>query len=75
MQVYRVSAEGDDLVQLTFLDEPVSAARYIPGTDDIVVAVDRGGNEVYQLWLVDRNGGEPTAADRRGRTSSTISAT
>lgn len=61
MQVYRLPAEGGDLTQLTFLDEPVAAARYIPGTDDIVVAVDRGGNENYQLWLVDLNGGEPRA--------------
>jgi dipeptidyl aminopeptidase/acylaminoacyl peptidase len=61
MQLYRLPAHGGDLTQLTFLGEPVSAARYIPGTDDIVVAVDRGGNENYQLWLVDRNGGEPRA--------------
>jgi dipeptidyl aminopeptidase/acylaminoacyl peptidase len=59
MQVYRLPAEGGDLVQLTFLDEPVSAARYIPGTEDVVVAVDRGGNENYQLWLVDMDGGAP----------------
>ena len=61
MQVYRLPAQGGELTQLTFLSEPVSAARYIPGTDDIVVAVDRGCNENYQLWLVDRNGGEPRA--------------
>jgi dipeptidyl aminopeptidase/acylaminoacyl peptidase len=61
MQLYRLPAQGGDLTQLTFLGEPVSAARYIPSTDDIVVAVDRGGNENYQLWLVDRNGGEPRA--------------
>lgn len=61
MQVYRLVVEGGALIQLTFLDEPVSAARYIPGTNDIVVAVDRGGNENYQLWLVDLNGGEPRA--------------
>src|ERR1019366_6106177 len=61
MQVYRLPAQGGELKQLTFLSEPVSAARYIPGTDDIVVAVDRGGNENYQLWLVDRNGGGPRA--------------
>jgi dipeptidyl aminopeptidase/acylaminoacyl peptidase len=61
LQVYRLPAGGGDLVQLTFLAEPVSAARYIPGTNDIVVAVDHGGNEVYQLWLVDRGGGEPRA--------------
>ncbi len=59
MQVYRLPAQGGDLTQLTFLDEPVSAARYIPGSDDVVVAVDRGGDENYQLWLVDGSGGEP----------------
>ncbi len=59
MQVYRLPAQGGDLIQVTFLDEPVSAARYIPGTNDMVVAVDRGGNENYQLWLVDLQGGEP----------------
>ena len=57
--MYRLPAGGGEIVQLTFLDEPVSAARYVPGTDDIVVAVDRGGNENYQLWLVDLSGGEP----------------
>src|SRR5579863_1707389 len=61
MQVYRLPAQGGDLVQLTFLDEPVSAARYIPGTDDVVVAVDHGGNENYQLWLVSLSGGAPRA--------------
>jgi dipeptidyl aminopeptidase/acylaminoacyl peptidase len=59
LQVYRLAMPGGDLTQLTFLDEPVSAARYIPGSRDIVVAVDRGGNENYQLWLVDRDAGEP----------------
>jgi dipeptidyl aminopeptidase/acylaminoacyl peptidase len=59
MQVYRLPAGGGDLIQLTFLDEPVSAARYVNGTSDVVVAVDRGGNENYQLWLVDLNGGAP----------------
>jgi dipeptidyl aminopeptidase/acylaminoacyl peptidase len=61
LQVYRMPAGGGDPVQLTFLAEPVSAARFIPGTNDIVVAVDHGGNENYQLWLVDLSGGEPRA--------------
>jgi dipeptidyl aminopeptidase/acylaminoacyl peptidase len=61
LQVYRLPAGGGELAQLTFLAEPVSAARYIPGTNDIVIAVDRGGNENYQLWLVDLSGGEPRA--------------
>jgi dipeptidyl aminopeptidase/acylaminoacyl peptidase len=59
MQVYRLPVDGGSLIQLTFLDEPVAAARYVPGTNDVVVAVDRGGNENYQLWLVDLDGGEP----------------
>jgi hypothetical protein len=59
MQVYRLPAQGGALAQLTFLAEPVAAARYVPGIDDVVVAVDRGGNENYQLWLVDLHGGEP----------------
>lgn len=59
MQIYRLPTRGGDRTQLTFLDEPVAAARYIPGTDDVVVAVDRGGNENYQLWVVDINGGAP----------------
>ena len=61
LQVYRLSTRDGELRQLTFLDEPVAAARYIPHTDDVVVAVDRGGNENYQLWLVDVNGGDPRA--------------
>ncbi len=60
MQLYRLAVGGGELTQLTFLDEPVSAARYIPGTSGIVIAVDRGGNENYQLWRVDVNGGDPT---------------
>ena len=57
MQIYRLPVQGGELAQVTFLDEPVAAARYIAGSTDVVVAVDRGGNEVYQLWLVDKQGG------------------
>jgi dipeptidyl aminopeptidase/acylaminoacyl peptidase len=58
MQVYRLGLESGELTQLTFLDEPVAAARYIPGTRDAVLAVDGGGDENYQLWRVDLHGGE-----------------
>lgn len=58
MQIYRLPVLGGELAQVTFLDEPVAAARYIPGSTDVVVAVDHGGNEVYQLWLVDKQGGD-----------------
>jgi dipeptidyl aminopeptidase/acylaminoacyl peptidase len=59
MQLYRLPLEGGGLTQLTFLGEPVSAARYIPGSTDAVIAVDHGGNENYQLWRLDLTGGEP----------------
>jgi dipeptidyl aminopeptidase/acylaminoacyl peptidase len=53
MQAYRLVLESGELIQLTFLDEPVAAARYIPGSPDAVLAVDSGGDENYQLWSVD----------------------
>jgi dipeptidyl aminopeptidase/acylaminoacyl peptidase len=58
MQVYRLPLHGGALTQLTFLDEPVAAARYIPGSPDVVLAVDSGGDEDYQLWRVDLRGGD-----------------
>jgi dipeptidyl aminopeptidase/acylaminoacyl peptidase len=58
MQVYRLPVRGGELTRLTFLDEPVAAARYIPGSPDAVLAVDSGGDENYQLWRVDLRGGE-----------------
>jgi dipeptidyl aminopeptidase/acylaminoacyl peptidase len=59
MQLYRLRVPDGELTQVTFLDEPVAAARYIPGSPDAVLAVDRGGNENYQLWRVDLRGGDP----------------
>lgn len=57
MQIYRLPVAGGELTQVTFLNEPISAARYVGGTDDAVVAVDQGGDENFQLWRLDlRNG-------------------
>ena len=39
--------------QLTDLAEPVGSALYIPGTRRALVEVDRGGDERYQLYLID----------------------
>jgi len=57
MQLYRLPVAGGELTQVTSLSEPVSAARYIGGTNDAVVAVDQGGDENYQLWRVDLRDG------------------
>ncbi|HEY8673832.1 MAG TPA: S9 family peptidase [Candidatus Dormibacteraeota bacterium] len=58
MQIYRLPLENGEPAQLTFLDEPVAAARYIPASPDAVIAVDSGGDENYQLWRIDMHGGE-----------------
>lgn len=41
------------LVQLTSLPEPVATANYLPGSRKAVVAIDAGGNERHQLYVVD----------------------
>ncbi len=52
MQLFEY-VEGE-LVALSDLAEPVASARYVPGSDLIVVALDRGGDERHQLYLLDR---------------------
>jgi pimeloyl-ACP methyl ester carboxylesterase len=42
-----------ELVQLTALPEPVATAHYVPGTRQAIVAIDVGGDERHQLYLVD----------------------
>lgn len=41
------------LVPLTSLPEPVATAEYVPGVREAVLAVDTGGNERHQLYLLD----------------------
>lgn len=41
------------LVELTELPEPVATAEYIPGAREAVVAVDVGGDECHQLYVID----------------------
>ena len=42
-----------DLAELTSLPEPVASAHYVPGTRRAVLAIDEGGNERHQLYLID----------------------
>jgi dipeptidyl aminopeptidase/acylaminoacyl peptidase len=51
MQLFEL-AEGD-LLELTALPEPVGTAHYIPGRRQAVLAIDEGGNERHQLYLLD----------------------
>jgi dipeptidyl aminopeptidase/acylaminoacyl peptidase len=51
MQVYELVS--DDLVELTSLPEPVASAHYVPGVRQAVLAIDEGGDERHQLYLID----------------------
>jgi dipeptidyl aminopeptidase/acylaminoacyl peptidase len=53
MQLFRAPARGGDLEQLTDLAEPV-AGTLVPRSEQVVVQVDSGGNELQQLYLLDR---------------------
>lgn len=45
--------------QITFFDEPVSSALFVPGTDrmDLIFTSDIGGNEYSQIYHLDREQG------------------
>jgi dipeptidyl aminopeptidase/acylaminoacyl peptidase len=62
MQLYEVAS--GDLVQLTSLPEPVASAHYVPGTRRAVLAVDEGGNERHQLYLIDLDDAAASTVDR-----------
>ena len=51
MQVSELAS--GDLVQLTSLPEPVASAHYVPGVRRALLALDEGGNERHQLYLLD----------------------
>ena len=62
MQLHKLSAPLAARTQWTFLDEPVAFAAVRPHThgeagDEVVLGVDRGGSEFYQLQLLRRSDG------------------
>ena len=54
-QAYRVPRAGGPLEPVTELDEPVNG-WYLPTKDEVLLTVDRGGNERHQLYLVADDG-------------------
>ena len=71
------------IVGLTALSEPVRTAQYVPGRRQAVVAIDEGGNERHQLYLVDLDEAagsavtsfdrlEPLTSDRDSGTTSRV---
>jgi dipeptidyl aminopeptidase/acylaminoacyl peptidase len=60
-QLHEVAMPLGDRTQLTFYDEPVTTGAYRPSDpSQIVVSVNTGGAENYQLLLLDRRGGRAT---------------
>ncbi len=60
-QLHEVAMPLGDRTQLTFYDEPVTTGAYRPSDpSQIVVSVNAGGAENYQLLLLDRRGGHAT---------------
>jgi dipeptidyl aminopeptidase/acylaminoacyl peptidase len=53
-QLYQLAS--DELTELTSLPEPVATAQYVPGTRQAVLAIDAGGNERHQLYVLDLDG-------------------
>jgi len=61
MQLHHVKSPGAARKQLTFLPEPVAAAKFQPKTGEcIVFAQDTGGGEFYQLYRYDVGDGRIT---------------
>ncbi len=53
-QAHRMSAPLGDRHQLTFGDEPVLGASFVPGDENaVLIQSDVGGNENYQLYRFD----------------------
>jgi dipeptidyl aminopeptidase/acylaminoacyl peptidase len=54
-QLYRLPREGGELEAVTSFDEPV-AGSYLPDADDVVFAMDSGGNERLQIYRIGDDG-------------------
>ena len=58
-QVHHVASPGAARKQLTFSPERVLGVVTRPKHDQFLFSMDEGGAENYQLFLMDRTGGEP----------------
>ncbi|MCK6482713.1 MAG: S9 family peptidase [Phycisphaerae bacterium] len=61
-QLHLVTQPGGARRQLTFFDEPVRGAAFVPGTNArrILYSMDRGGSENNQIYLLDLADGGST---------------
>ena len=59
-QLHRVDQPGGARHQLTFFDEPINSVMRIPASDRLCYAMDQGGNENSQLFVLDPRRGDST---------------
>lgn len=75
-QLHKVDAPLAMRRQITFYDEPVNTAQYRPGKwpkREILFSRDVGGNELFQLYLVDeKNGDVVRITDGRTRNTNPV---
>jgi len=57
-QLYTVPVEGGAMRKVSDFGEPPTRARYIPGTDQVLVQMDSGGNERLQVYRVNDDGSD-----------------
>lgn len=57
-QLHHVAMPGGARRQLTFFQEPVSGAQRRPHSSQLQFAMDEGGGEFYQLFMLDPENGE-----------------
>jgi dipeptidyl aminopeptidase/acylaminoacyl peptidase len=66
-QLHLIKGELQARNQLTFLEEPVSASSFVPGSNaEMVYLGDVGGNEQYQLFRLNITTGKTTAFTKKG---------
>ena len=51
-QLWLLYRETGRMDQLTFHEDRVSGTRFSPSSDDLVFAMDPGGSEKHQLWIM-----------------------
>jgi dipeptidyl aminopeptidase/acylaminoacyl peptidase len=72
-QLHVVESPGGARTQLTFSDEPISAARYQPGEGRyLVFRRDTGGDEFGQLYRYDLHDGRITLITDGGRSQNSV---
>ncbi|HZE96811.1 MAG TPA: S9 family peptidase, partial [Planctomycetota bacterium] len=56
-QLHVVPFAGGRREQVTFSDEPITNAMFVPGSNDLLYSQARGGNENWQIYRLDRKQG------------------